>query len=689
MCGIVGLFNIDSSPDALLIKKMCRVMTHRGPDGEGYYLDGPLALGHRRLSIIDLEGGTQPMSNEACPECGRRNGTVWIVFNGEIYNFLELQRVLEGKGHRFKTRSDTEVIIHAYQEYGKECLKYFRGMFAFCIWDRKKKELFLARDRLGKKPLYYYIDDKKFIFASEIKAILQDEYVKREIDVKALSDYFTYHYIPFPETIFKGIYKLPPGHFMNVRIVENVQDDRNDQNVRTSETIEQVEHIQRFEHVEQAKRSNDSNLFNERNDRTIRTGFASKRLELSIEQYWDIQYEPDYSLSEQDWGEALREKLKEAVRIRLISDVPLGAFLSGGIDSSTVVAFMSMVQKAPVRTFSIGFKEEDFSEVKYAREIARKFGTEHQEMMVEPDAMDILPKLAWEFDEPFADSSAIPTYYVSQMARQHVTVILSGDGGDETFAGYRRYQWAKDMQKYDWIPLPLRAILFGIPAALLPNGVKGKGMLRHLSNGPFERYAGLNTFGEPHYLRNLLSKDVLSDSQKSHNGKMPDYSFLKEYYDSCNQDDYLTKLQYVDTKTYLAEDILTKVDRASMLCSLETRAPLLDHEVVELAARIPSTLKLKNNETKYILKKSMEGILPDKILYRKKMGFGVPLVHWFKKDLTEYARDILLSKETRERGLFNPPYIRSLLTDHQKKGRDLSARIWALLFFEHWCRNWL
>jgi asparagine synthase (glutamine-hydrolysing) len=672
MCGIVGIIDVSSTPEKPLIEKMCKVMSHRGPDGEGYYLEGPLALGHRRLSIIDLAGGTQPMSNEACPECGRRNGTVWIVFNGEIYNFLELQRVLEGKGHRFKTRSDTEVIIHAYQEYGKECLKYFRGMFAFCIWDSKKKQLFLARDRLGKKPLYYYIDDKKFIFASEIKAILQDEYVKREIDVKALADYFTYHYIPFPETIFKGIYKLPPGHFMNVRIVEKV---------RTVRDVQNVQHIQEDQDIQ----TNSSMC----NDRTIRTGLASKRLELSIEQYWDIKYEPDSSLSEQEWGEALREKLKEAVRIRLISDVPLGAFLSGGIDSSTVVAFMSMVQNAPVRTFSIGFREEDFSEVKYAREIARKFGTEHQEMMVEPDAMDILPKLAWEFDEPFADSSAIPTYYVSKMARQHVTVILSGDGGDETFAGYRRYLWAKDMQKYDWIPLPLRSILFGIPAALFPNGVKGKGMLRHLSNGPFERYAGLNTFGEPHYLRNLFSKDVLFNFQKRQNGKIPDYAIFKQYYDSCNQDDYLTKIQYVDTKTYLAEDILTKVDRASMLCSLETRAPFLDHEVVELAARIPSSLKLKKGETKYILKKCMEGILPNKILYRKKMGFGVPLVHWFKKDLTEYARDILLSKETRERGLFNPPYISSLLTDHQKKGRDLSARIWALLFFEHWCRNWM
>jgi asparagine synthase (glutamine-hydrolysing) len=646
MCGIVGIINTVLTPERSLLEKMCRIMTHRGPDGEGCYIEGPIALGHRRLSIIDLEGGKQPMSNE--------DDTVWITFNGEIYNFPDVQRELEKKGHRFKTRSDTEVIIHAYEEYGKECIKYFRGMFAFGIWDSKKKELFLARDRLGKKPLYYYVDDRSFIFASEIKAILQDEYIKRELDVKALADYFTYHYVPFPETIFKGIHKLPPGHLMTVRIVQDVRDVQVVSNKCNDRTSEAIEHI-----------------------------------EFTIHQYWDIEYKPDYSLSEQEWVEALKEKLKEAVRIRLISDVPLGAFLSGGIDSSTVVAFMSMVQNTPVKTFSIGFKEEDFSEVKYAREVAKRFGTEHQEMVVEPDAIEVLPKLAWEFDEPFADSSAIPTYYVSKMARKYVTVILSGDGGDETFAGYRRYLWARDMHKYDWIPLPLRAIVFGIPAALLPDGMRGKGMLRHLSNGPFERYAGLNTFGELNSLKNLLSTDVLNEVQKRQNGRLHDYAFLKKYYDFCKHDDYLTKIQYMDTKTYLAEDILTKVDRASMLCSLETRAPLLDHEVIELVARIPSSMKIKDGETKYILKKAMDGILPDTILYRKKMGFGVPLIYWFKKDLTQYAREVLLSQETKHRGIFNQSYIKNILERHQKKGRDLSAKIWALLFFEHWCRNWL
>lgn len=647
MCGIAGIVDLDATPEKGLIERMCRIMTHRGPDGEGYHISGPVALGHRRLSIIDLAGGKQPLCNE--------DGMVWITFNGEIYNFQELRDDLVAKGHRFATRSDTEAIVHAYEEYGERCVERLRGMFAFAVWDSRADKLFIARDRLGKKPLYYCHNGGRFLFASEIKAILQDEGVPRDLNHKALADYLTYHYIPFPETIFKGIRKLEPGHFLRVESVRSV---------------ESVESVEPTKPTQQTK------------------------LSLTIKQYWDITYSPDYSLSESDWVEALREKLREAVKIRLISEVPLGAFLSGGIDSSTVVALMSQVQSAPVKTFSIGFKEEDFSELKYARQVAEKFGTEHHEFVVEPDAMEVLPRLAWEFDEPFADSSAIPTYYVSKIAREQVTVILSGDGGDETFAGYRRYGWAQDMSKYDAIPAPLKKAFFGVPAALLPDGVKGKGALKHLSKGAFERYAGLNTFGEPPYLERVLSKDTLSAIRQAHVGAknlstLPDFSAMRRFYDGCTSSDYLTRIQYVDTKLYLSEDILTKVDRASMLCSLETRAPLLDHEVIELAARMPPSFKLRGGETKYILKKAMEGILPDEILYRRKMGFGVPLVHWFKKDLTEYARDILLSKQARERGLFNVAYVETVLDTHQKKGRDLSARIWALLFFEQWCRNWI
>jgi asparagine synthase (glutamine-hydrolysing) len=659
MCGIAGILDINSTPEKGLMERMCRIMTHRGPDGEGYHISGPVALGHRRLSIIDLEGGKQPLCNE--------DGTVWITFNGEIYNFQELRDDLVARGHRFATRSDTEAIVHAYEQYGERCVERLRGMFAFAVWDSKMGKLFIARDRLGKKPVYYCHNAGRFLFASEIKAILQDDGVKRELDPKALVDYLTYHYIPFPETIFKGIKKLEPGHFMVVRIAHDV---RNVRNVQEAQDV-QIEHAERSNKV------------------TSEVIEHPERLELSIDQYWDIRYEPDDCLSESDWIDALREKLREAVKIRLISEVPLGAFLSGGIDSSTVVALMSQVQSAPVKTFSIGFREKDFSELEYARQVAEKFGTEHHEFVVEPDAIEVLPRLAWEFDEPFADSSAIPTYYVSKAAREQVTVILSGDGGDETFAGYRRYGWAQDMSKCDAIPAPLKKAFFGLPASLLPDGIKGKGALKHLSKGAFERYAGLNTFGEPPYLEKVLSKDTLSAVRRVYSGRLPDYSAMERYYKSCSASDYLTRIQYVDTKVYLSEDILTKVDRASMFCSLETRAPLLDHEVIELAARMPSSFKLKSGETKYILKKAMEGILPDDILYRRKMGFGVPLVHWFKKDLTEYARDLLLSKQARERGLFNAKHVETVLDTHQKKGRDLSARIWALLFFEQWAKNWV
>ncbi|MDB4470831.1 asparagine synthase (glutamine-hydrolyzing) [Deltaproteobacteria bacterium] len=622
MCGIAGYIDLTQQAEHPLIEKMTRSMHHRGPDGEGYHLDGPVALGHRRLSIIDLTGGKQPMADDS--------GRYWITFNGEIYNFPELREQLKKQGHQFLTRCDTETILATYKQFGENCVDHLRGMFAFVIWDSLGKTLFLARDRVGKKPLYYHFDEKRFVFASEVKAILEHPVIERELDHSALADYLQLQYVPFPKTIFRQVKKLPPGY-------------------------------------------------------TLKIDLSNDGLQATERKYWDLHYAPDSSLSESDWCEQLREKLAEAVRIRMISDVPLGAFLSGGVDSSAVVAFMAKAQSAPVKTFSIGFKEEDFSELKYARQIAEQFGTEHHEYVVEPDAMDVLPKLAWEFDEPFADSSAVPTYYVSKLARENVTVILSGDGGDETFAGYGRYPWAVDMTKYDVIPDGLKKLMFGVPSALMPDGMRGKGMLRHLSKNPFGRYAGLVSQGESTYFQGLFS-DAFKNSLPQNYSADP---FLQTYFDGCNSNDYLTRIQYLDTKTYLPEDIMTKVDRASMLCSLETRAPLLDHEFLELAAKIPSNLKLKNGTTKYILKKSLEGILPDNILYRKKMGFGVPLVHWFKEDLVNYARDILFSTEAKQRGYFNMQQIENVLDNHQKAGRDLSPRIWGLLFFEHWCKNWL
>lgn len=627
MCGIAGYIDLTQPADQSLIEAMTRTMEHRGPDGEGYYLDGPLALGHQRLSIIDLAGGKQPMADDS--------GRYWITFNGEIYNFPDLRERLVKQGHRFSTRSDTETILAAYKQYGDKCVDHLRGMFAFAVWDRHRQRLFLARDRVGKKPLYYHFNGQRFIFASEIKAILQHPSVPRLIDPRAIADYFNYNYIPFPRTIFQPIKKLLPGHCIKLDLC------------------------------------------------------ADNTLAFAQEQYWDLRYAPEVDVPEGQWCEALREKIAEATRIRMISDVPLGAFLSGGVDSSAVVAFMAQAQSAPVKTFSIGFKEEDFSETKYARQVAEQFGTEHHEYLVEPDAIEMLPKLAWQYDEPFADASAVPTYYVSKLAREHVTVILSGDGGDETFAGYRRYAWAADMHRYDMLPDCLKKLVFGLPSTLMPEGMKGKGMLRHLSRSPFERYAGLNTFGERPYLSKLFSADFKESLHSSFAQTYPDFSLMRHYYDRCNADDYLTRIQYLDTKVYLAEDILTKVDRASMLCSLETRAPLLDHEVLELAARIPSSAKIQGGETKYILKRALQPLLPDNILYRKKMGFGVPLVHWFKKDLIAYAHDVLLSEQACGRGFFNMGQVENVLDIHQKQGRDMSAKIWSLLFFEHWCRTWL
>lgn len=622
MCGITGYIDLRETADLSLIKKMTRILDHRGPDGEGYHLDGSVALGHRRLSIIDLAGGKQPMADI--------DERYWITYNGEIYNFLSLREKLISRGHYFKTRCDTETILVAYKEYGENCVEHLRGMFAFAIWDKVEKTCFFARDRVGKKPLYYSADTKHFIFASEIKAILQHPRVERELDYTAVADYLQLQYVPFPKTIFRNIKKLPPGYTLKIELLDD--------------------------HFVVEKRK-----------------------------YWDLHYEPDFSRSENDWCDLLREKLAEAVRIRMMSEVPLGAFLSGGVDSSAVVAFMAKSQSTPVKTFSIGFKEEDFSETQFARQVARQFNTEHHEFLVEPDVIDILPKLSWEFDEPFADSSAIPTYYVSKLAREHVTVILSGDGGDETFAGYNRYPWALDMTKYDFLPACLKKVLFGIPSSLMPNGLRGKGMLRHLSRDPFARYVGLVSQWEPSDLGALFSREF---KRFLPHGSSAD-QFLEEHYVSCNSSDYLTRIQYLDTKTYLPEDIMTKVDRASMLCSLETRAPLLDHEFLELAAKIPAEYKLKKGITKYILKKSLNGILSDTILYRKKMGFAVPLVHWFKKDLVDYSRDILFSNDARSRGYFNMTQISSLLESHQKSGRDHSPQIWGLLFFEHWCKSWL
>ncbi|MBE0596685.1 MAG: asparagine synthase (glutamine-hydrolyzing) [Desulfuromonadales bacterium] len=637
MCGIIGIVHFDCRPvDPDILKGMTDTLSHRGPDDEGYFVNRPLTshgpkwksragegnvgLGHRRLSIIDLASGHQPMANA--------DGTIWIAFNGEIYNHHLLRRELEREGFKFQTRSDTEAIVHAYEMWGERCVERLRGMFAFAIWDEKKQRLFLARDRVGKKPLYYYWSDRRFLFGSELKAILAYPETSQEIDPQALFDYFNLLYIPAPKSIFKGVRKLPAGHVMTVKAGESPR----------------------------------------------------------IRPYWDLKFQPDHSVSEAEWGERIREKLKECVEIRLESEVPLGAFLSGGIDSSAVVANMSGLMDSPVKTSSIGFEESGFNELPYARKVVGRYGTDHQEKVVRPDAVGILEKLVWHYDEPFADSSAIPTFYVSQLTRERVTVALSGDGGDENFAGYRRYF-------YDRLENRLRGVLPAVfrqtaiaamariypKADWLPQVFRAKTLLTNLSLSPMEGYFNtMSWFGRDK--GRILAPDLKRD--------LHEYSPLQifeEYGKAADTKDPLSRIQYVDVKTYLVEDILTKVDRASMANSLEVRVPLLDHEFMELAAQIPSGMKLRGKEGKSILKKALEPIVPHDILYRPKMGFSMPLKDWLRGDLKPVFKSAVFKGRAGE--FLNLSEVDSLWKGHQSGLRDFSAELWSVLFFAVWCEK--
>ncbi len=626
MCGIAGILHSDDQPlDRMLLDRMNATLWHRGPDGDGFHVEPGLGLAHCRLSIIDLSGGGQPLSNET--------GEIWITFNGEIYNYQELRDLLMARGHRMATASDTEVIVHAYEEFGESCVAHLHGMFAFAIWDAPRKQLFVARDRVGIKPLYYSLDERQYLFASELKAI----YANRgtgALDPLALQDYFLYGYIPHTRTIFNGFHKLLPGHSMMVR-------------------------------------------------RNSLTG----KLTATISQYWDLHFEPAADVSEEDWLAEFRHVLSETVKLHLISDVPLGAFLSGGLDSSCVVAVMSRLNDVPVKTFSIGFQEEDFSELIYARQMADRYHTEHHELIVRPDAIDLLPVLARQFDEPFGDSSAIPTLLVSKLARQHVTVSLSGDGGDELFGGYRRYADTlavrERQRRLEFLPQGLRKALFGSLASALPDGTRGSGSLRRLGMSPFETYMNVAYWHAPSFVADLFDPDFAALIP---NGQG---DVFQNYFASTAGHDELTRMQYLDTKTYLPEDILAKVDRTSMLQSLEARVPLLDHKLMEFVARIPARLKFRNGQGKYLFKRFLKDLLPPALLNRPKMGFGVPLVHWFKSDLEGYARDILFSKRSRERGYFNQAFVDRLLVEHSRGRSDHSQDIWRLLVFEHWCQSYL
>lgn len=627
MCGIAGFIDLwDSNqtrgPEerALILENMCRIITHRGPDDQGTLVEKGTALGMRRLSIIDLAGGHQPISGE--------DGSVTIVFNGEIYNFRELTPELQAKGHRFRTHSDTETIVHAYEEYGAACVERLRGMFAFAIWDESKRTLFIARDRVGKKPLYYTVTPGgTLVFGSELKSLLQHPEVTRETDLEALDAYFSLGYVPDPLTIFRGIRKLPAGCYL-----------------------------------------------------TFSEGVAKTT------QYWDFNYEQDPTpRREEDYLDELRELLDEAVNLRLVADVPLGAFLSGGIDSSIVVALMARHMGRPVKTFSIGFEEDSYNELKYARLTAEKFGTDHHEFLVTPDICSIVDELAWHFDEPFADSSAIPTYMVSKLAREYVKVVLSGDGGDELFAGYTRY--VVDQQRADFALLPqfIRKGLMQPVSRRLPHGMWGRNFLNNVAQDPLDRFldsmsvfTGLN--------KRLLYSDELKRS-------LIDDRTVSKLFRECaakvKTGHPLDALLYIDSKTYLPGDILTKVDRMSMAVSLEARAPLLDHKLIDFVTRIPASMKLSGSETKHLLKRAVRDLVPPEILDRPKQGFGVPIQQWINNELRERIRDTLMDSRTLQRGYVNRHYVEVLLDEHERGRRDHSMALWSLLMLELWHRTFV
>ena len=625
MCGICGIYNLDGRPvDRNLLARMNSTLAHRGPDDEGYYVDEGIGLGHRRLSIIDLNTGQQPIYNE--------DKSNVIVFNGEIYNFAELRNELEKQGHRFDTKTDTEVIIHGYEQWGTDCVSHLRGMFAFAIWDKRKKSVFLARDRLGKKPLYYFVDRKRLLFASELKAILEDEAVPREINLEGLSDYLSFGYVPAPKTIFKKISKLLPGHIL-----------------------------------------------------------LYKNNDILLRKYWDLQFNPRQDVPIGQYCDAILEMLKESVKMRLVSDVPLGAFLSGGIDSSAIVGLMASLKKEPVITNSIGFTEKEFNELGYAKETAEYFKTDHREYSVSPDAVEIVKKLSWHFDEPFADSSSIPTYYVSKMTRQSVTVALSGDGGDENFGGYRRYYFDRlENQIRNVIPQPIRRYLIGNIARLypkadwLPQVFRAKTLLTNISKDPIDGYFNSMSLFLPPMKEKLLSGDFKANLKGYDSAGV-----FRDYYNNSDTDDPLSRTQYIDFKTYLVDDILTKVDRASMANSLEVRVPLLDHKFVELVAQIPSNLKLNGRTSKYIFRKALAGILPDGIMDRKKWGFGIPVGKWLRKEIRETAEETLFNQRSDAMGFFNQKYVRWLWKQHLSEMKDFTQPLWTLLMFQLWADRFM
>jgi asparagine synthase (glutamine-hydrolysing) len=619
MCGIAGMAQThpDGAIDSAMIHRMCEAIVHRGPDDEGIFVKAGVGLGMRRLSIIDIEGGHQPVFNE--------DKSVWIVFNGEIYNFPELRSELLARGHRFSTHTDTEVIVHLYEEHGADCVQKLRGMFAFALYDEGAGRLLLARDRLGIKPLHYALHNGTLLFASEMRAILAVRPKLAQVDQAALLQYMYFGYIPDPATAFQSIRKLPPGHILE------------------------------FE-----------------------------KGQIKIRQYWDFpQYGTFEPAGEEELVEELEFRLAEAVRIRLIADVPLGAMLSGGMDSSTIVALMARATSQPVKTFSIGFRQAEFNEAPYARIVAQKFGTDHHELILEPDILDTVEMLTRHMEEPFGDSSMLPTYFISCLARKHVTVALSGDGGDEAFAGYERYRIHLEDRSYKWIPQWAGPLYRDYVHPLVPYRMPGRNLAYSISLPWQQRYIEGISFQSFQREMGILSDDFVASDKAPLRG-------FEEYLDKAPAHDPLSRVLYLDSKTYLPGDILTKVDRMSMATSLEARVPMLDHVFLEWVTALKPRWKMGNGSQKFILKKLAERLgIPGEVLNRPKQGFALPLGHWMRNELKDLVQTTLLDGETLNRGYFQQRGVKRMLDEHFHGRRDHSARLWRLLMFELWHRNFL
>ena len=627
MCGIAGLVHADPGYpiDRSLIARMTKCLAHRGPDAQGLQVWPGAAIGHRRLSIIDLKTGDQPIFNE--------DRTVAVILNGEIYNFQELREELRAHGHRFATKSDTEAIVHAYEQWGDRCVERLAGMFVFALWDDRRRRLLLARDRVGKKPLYYARDGDRFLFASELKSLLQDHALKRALNLEALDTYFSLGAVQAPATILLGIHQLPPAHYL-------VWDGGR---IRAAE-------------------------------------------------YWDVPHVAPIERTEAEALRALDTVLLDAVRVRLVSDVPVGAFLSGGVDSSAIVEAMARLSSTPIVTTSVGFTEQAFSELEHARAVAKAVGTDHHEVVLQARAADVLPRLVWHLDEPFADSSALPTYYVAKAARERVTVALSGDGGDEVFAGYqRRYGLNRSEARLRrWLPAWFRAgVLRPLgrvypKADWMPRPLRARYFLQNLGT-TFERayFADLSLFRSDEKAR------LLSDELKAALGGHDPFRPFARHFDRVRGLDALSQLLYVDLKTWLANDMLVKVDRMSMANGLEIRCPLLDHRLIEFATTVPSELKYRGRTSKYLLKRHLEGRVPGSVIHRPKQGFEIPLARWLRSDLRDLANDVLFSERALGRGHIRPARLRQIWERHQRGIRDHSAQIWAVLMFEMWARTFL